>query len=444
MNITVINGSPKGSSSITSFTAKFIQKNFPTHSFKILNLAQKLRFYEQNPNNLHELEDADFILFSYPIYTFMAPSQLHRIFELIKDHNINLSGKWCSQITTSKHVYDFTAHRYIEDIATDLKMKPITGLSADMDDLLSNEGQKTAIKFWQHVEFSIENNIEIPYHLRATNPSSPSPKINLQLDNNQQPKSTKFDTVLITCSPEYNSNLDQMIKLFKSTYPYAIRTIDLSQYPFQGGCIGCLKCSSTEKCFYNDGFDEFLRNEIQNADACIYALNIKDHSFGSTFKKYQDRHFCNGHRTKTMGKPLGFITAGKISNEENLKMYINAIAQVGHNQMTGIASDEFNAANDIKSLALETSHALENKFLLPMNFLGIGGHKIFRDLIYELRGMMQADHKFYKQNGFYNDFPQRRKARTFFMYIVGFMMKNKKFNTKIQQGIILPYKKLIT
>ena len=52
------------------------------------------------------LESADLLLFSYPVYTFIAPSQLHRFIELVKTSGIDLSGKYATQITTSKHFYD--------------------------------------------------------------------------------------------------------------------------------------------------------------------------------------------------------------------------------------------------------------------------------------------------------------------------------------------------
>lgn len=40
-------------------------------------------------------------------------------------------------------------------------------------------------------------------------------------------------------------------------------------------------------------------------------------------------------------------------------------------------------------------------------FLGVGGMKIFRDLIWMMQGMMKADHQFYKEHGIY-DFPRKQ------------------------------------
>ena len=67
-----------------------------------------------------------------------------------------LTGKFAAQITTSKHFYDVTAHRYIQDNCHDLGLKYIRGLSADMDDLLNEKGQKEARNFFDFVCWSFQ------------------------------------------------------------------------------------------------------------------------------------------------------------------------------------------------------------------------------------------------------------------------------------------------
>ena len=48
---------------------------------------------------------------------------------------------------------------------------------------------------------------------------------------------------------------------------------------------------------------------------------------------------------------------------------------------------------------LKTVFALQNRLAQPANFYGVGGMKIFRDLIYLMQGFMKADHKFFKSHG---------------------------------------------
>ena len=213
-----------------------------------------------------------------------------------------------------------------------------------------------------------------------------------------------------------------------------------------GGCLGCFNCASNGKCIYKDGFDEFLRGEIQSADAIVMAFTIKDHSMGASFKLYDDRQFCNGHRTVTMGMPMGYLVSGNLSKEENLKVIIEGRANVGGNFLAGVATDEYDTKGEIDNLVSSLEYALKNKYVPPQHFLGIGGMKIFRDLIYQMQGLMRADHKFYKAHGQY-DFPQKHKGRMIAMYFVGALMSNKKLMAKagnmMNEGMLMPYNKVL-
>ena len=84
--------------------------------------------------------------------------------------------------------------------------------------------------------------------------------------------------------------------------------------------------------------------------------------------------------------------------------------------------------------------------MLPQNFYGVGGMKIFRDLIYIMKGFMKADHKFYKENSFY-DFPQKQKGTILKMKLVGLLISNPKIvakmGNKMTEGMLGPYKKVI-
>ena len=115
--------------------------------------------------------------------------------------------------------------------------------------------------------------------------------------------------------------------------------MNLADFPFKGGCLGCFGCAADGRCIQKDGFDAFLRENIQNADAIIYAFTLRDHSMGSRFKMYDDRQFCNGLRTVTEGKPFAYIVNGDYEAEENLKTVIEARAQVGHNFLAGVGYD---------------------------------------------------------------------------------------------------------
>ena len=444
MNILILNGAPAGDNSITLQTMLYIRKFFPEHHYEQLNVGQRIKAIEQDFSDARAmLEKAELIIFCYPVYTFLVPSQLHRFIELIKEHGVSLEGKYATQVSTSKHFYDITAHEFIRENCIDLRLRVLRGLSADMEDLLKEKGQKEALDFFSHVLWSVGRGIS-----EAVLPQTPiaEPLAPATVPETDLPKSPQKSIALVADLEEGNSALHAMVERFLRVSPYPCRLVNLHDFPFAGGCLGCFHCASDGTCIYKDGFDRFLRENIQDADATVYAYTIKDHSMGYRFKLYDDRQFCNGHRTVTMGKPVGYIIDGHLSAEPNLRTLMEARAQVGGNYLAGITCNEGDIDREIDCLAAEMKYAVENNYQQPANFYGVGGMKIFRDLIYTMQGMMREDHRFYKSHGFY-DFPQKRKGMILGMYLVGAMLNNEKLNKKIGQnmtkGMLMPYRSVI-
>ncbi|MBO4972027.1 MAG: NAD(P)H-dependent oxidoreductase [Clostridia bacterium] len=443
MNILVINGSPKGKNSITLQTINYLKKLYPKHTFDILHVGQLIKLYEKDLTKPKEaIEKAELIIFSYPVYTFIAPYQLHRFIELIKESDISLEGKYATQISTSKHFYDVTAHRYIQDNCADLGMSYIKGLSADMDDLLSEKGRREARDFFRFVMFSIKNRVFEPsLYIRGTDAHVPTTV------PSSDTVEKKGDVVILTNCEDGDTSLQNMIDRFAAVFPRKTRVVNIAKYPFKGGCLGCFNCAVSGKCIYKDGFDEFLRNDIQTAEAIVFAFTVKDHSMGASFKLYDDRQFCNGHRTVTMGMPMAYLISGSYSREFNLQMIVEGRAQVGGNFLAGVATDEKDPDAEIDALARSLDYALKAKYVPPQNFYGVGGMKIFRDLIWLMQGMMKADHKFYKEHGQY-DFPQKNMGRMLSMYLVGALISSPKIKAKMgnkmTEGMLMPYNKVLS
>ncbi len=455
MKVLVLNGSPKGKYSITLQTVLYLQKKFSQCEFEVLHVGQSIKALEKDFSPTKKaLEEADVLLFSYPVYTFIAPCQLHRFIELMKEYQVSVEGKFATQLSTSKHFYDVTAHRYIMENCQDMGMKFVRGLSADMDDLTKEKGQKEAVEFWKYMLFCVEKNIyealpqktEAPALVMTSVPEETSKEVATDISRTGMDEENKKEVVIVTDCEKGNTALENMIARFQKRLSCASRIVNIREYPFRGGCLGCFNCAVSGKCIYTDGFDEYLRNNIQTADAMVYAFSIKDHSMGAVFKMYDDRQFCNGHRTVTMGMPIGYLISGHYSREENLRMIVEGRAEVGGNFLAGVATDEVNPDRSIDDMADKLCYAMKEKYVQPQNFFGVGGMKIFRDLIYLMQGMMKADHKFYKQHKQY-DFPQKQKGTLIKMYLVGMLISNPKIKAKMgnkmNEGMLAPYKKVL-
>ena len=480
MRILVLNGSPKGKNSVTLQTVEYLKLLFPEHEYVTLDVGKTIRAIEKDFSaSKAALEAADLIVFCYPVYTFLVPAQLHRFIELIKENDVNLTGKWATQITTSKHFYDITAHRFIQDNCADLQLRYLKGLSADMEDILSEKGQREAEAFFRFVTWNKENGFCEPSRACAGDSafepaiasevvSSPDPAfepaIAAEVASNDDPAPERAigstapssDTegkggMHVALVTDYDESaalgaLQAMIRRFEAVFEGSCELINLRTFPFKGGCLGCFNCASDGTCIYRDGFDSFLREHINGADAVVYAYTIADHSMGYRFKLYDDRQFCNGHRTVTMGKPVGYLVDGCLSAEENQRVLMEARAQVGGNYLAGVATDEHDPDAEIDQMAKTLGYAIANGYEQPKNFYGVGGLKIFRDLIYQMQGLMKEDHRFYKKHGFY-DFPQKRKGTIVGMYLVSALMKNKKLQKKSKismvDGMMMSYHKAL-
>ena len=432
MKILVLNGSPKGQYSTTLHTCLYLQKKFPAHEWTVFDVGKRIRSLEKDFSDAEKMiEDSELILFCYPVYTFLVPSQLHRFIELMKESGVSCKGKFASQVSTSKHFYDVTAHAFIKENCVDLGLDFIDGLSADMDDLLTEKGRKQAEDWFTLLLWEVAGR---KGECRTCEGS---------------PKGSRKAVIVADFGIEdaARERLKDMVEDFRNTFPYECDVVDISSIPINGGCMSCFNCAKDGKCVYSDGFDEFLRNDIHAHDAIIYAFSIKDHSMGSRFKMYDDRQFCNGHRTVTMGTPFGYIVDGRYSEESNLRLVLEARAQVGGNYLAGVATNE-NGSRDseLRSLSEHLCFALEHSYCPPQNFYGVGGMKIFRDLIYKMRGLMRADHRFFKSHGQY-DFPQKEWKTSWLMYLVGWMMNNpkirRKMGSRINDGMVAEYRKVV-
>ena len=418
MKVLIINGSPKGEYSITLHTCLYLQKRFLDCEFEVLHAGKKIKSLEKDMTAaLESVSTADLVVFSYPVYTFLVPAQLHRFVELLHESGLSFKGKFATQISTSKHFYDTTAHEFMSENLADLGFTVLEGLSADMEDLPTEKGQQEAVKFFEYVL----------WQMRGAQPTA-------SCDEKR--------VVVVTDCGEGDVSLKEKIDLLVSSVCVPVDIVNIGEFPFKGSCMGCFNCAATGECIYKDGFTDLLRNNIHKHDAIVYAFTIRNHSMGSRFKMYDDRQFCNGHRTVTMGTPFAYIIEGDIDSEPNLKKMLMARAQVGGNFLAGLACSH----DQVRKMAAVLGYAMSNSLVLPQNFLGVGGMKIFRDLIYQMRGMMRADHKFFKSHGQY-DFPQKKWATSLKMYLVDWMMNNRtirsKMGNKLNEGMVAPYKDLL-
>ncbi len=415
MNIIVLNGSPKGKTSVTLQYIHFLQKKFPEHSFEILHISKMIRKIENDEDYFGEIltkiADSGAVLWASPVYYFLIPSNYKRFIELINERDAKryFHNKYTGFLSTSVHFFDHTAHNYIHSVCEDLGMNYVGSYSADTYDLLKAEERKNFIQFATSFFKAIENRQITPKVFRRIDFNnmeySPSPVTQqFELDNK--------NLLIVTDAEPMQSNLIKMTNRLQASFKGKTELVNLHNLKIKGSCLGCNQCAYDNKCVYEgkDEFIDFYNNKIKNANILIFAGTIKDRYLSSIWKTFFDRSFFNGHSPTLLDKQVAFIVSGPLSQIPNLRQILESYAQNHRSNLVDIVTDEYENSETIDNLLAKLAENIvtfdKENFIRPCTFLGVGGMKVFRDDVWgRFRFPFKADHLNYKKHGFYN-FPQ--------------------------------------
>lgn len=416
MKIAVLNGSPKGEVSVTVQYIRFIQKKYPQHEFKLLNVAHNILKLEKKKaafqQVIDEVQASDGVIWAFPLYVFLVPAQYKRFIELIWENGAEkaFGGKYAAAISTSIHFFDHTAHNYMRGISDDLEMKSIDYFSADMDDIFSDAKRDTLLRWAGSLFDAIAHQTAL---VRAT-----APVVNSKFTykpgkavGQADPAGLKI-RVLADIEDE-KSNIAGMVRRFAGAFSGNIDVVKLQDVDVKGGCLGCIQCGFDNICVYDgrDGFKDAFNCSMRDSDVTIFAGDIRDRFFSSRIKKFWDRAFFNGHVPTHIGKQVGFLVSGPLAQLPNMQEVLQANAEISLANYAGVVTDECDDNRVLDSLidgfASRCADYARSGFLRPKTFLGVGGHKILRDAVWaRLSFPFTADYRFYEANGLF-DFPQQ-------------------------------------
>ncbi|MEM8535827.1 MAG: NAD(P)H-dependent oxidoreductase [Chloroflexota bacterium] len=454
MNIIVLNGSPKGTISVTMQYVQHIQNCFPEHTITIFNVAQRIKRLEKDSQALQEIFDAvaasDGVLWASPVYFLLVPAQYKRFIELIFEHKAEavFAHKYAASLTTSIHFYDHTAHNYIQSICDDLQMRYVGSSSPEMNDLMHESGRTNMMQFAEHFFQNIQTQTPTfrGYQPVTQRHFSYTPGV----PDNQIDVTGKKVLVVTDATPQ-QENLVRMVERFKASFAQDIEVIHLRDISIKGGCLGCLHCGYDNECVYKDDYVEFYNTHVKTADILVFAGTIKDRYLSSRWKMFFDRSFFNGHVPTLIGKQIGFIISGPLGQNHNLRQILEGWTELQLAHMGGLVTDEYGDSQDIDQLLQATASRLMqfalNGYIKPSTFLGVGGKKIFRDDIWgRLRPVFQADHRAYKRLGLY-DFPQKdfrvRVMNSTLPLLLKIPRFRKEFTKRIKSAMIQPYQRVL-
>lgn len=461
MKLICLNGSPKGNDSVTLQYVLYIQKKFPQHEFIFHNVAQKINVLEKKKENfqaiIDEISEADGVIWIFPLYALLLPSQMKRFIELIFEGDSSVrdvfKGKYAIAISTSIHFFDTTCHNYIHAVSDDLGMKFVGKYSADTWEILNRKNRPNFLAFAESCFAKIQENM--PY-LRQYPPLIPNtlkiqPKFNQTRERIDQ-KDKKI--IVITDTYDENSNIYQMIIRFKDKFKLPIQIFSHDEIGLKFPCLGCMKCSYDNTCVYSqkDGFNDFWRERLEPTDIIIFAGKMVDRYLSSSWKKFFDRGYFMNHTPTLSNKQIGFLIEGPLTNNPNLHQILQGFCEFQQANCAGFMTDEWDSIelfdHAMHYFAQTIIWNSDHNFIQPLSFLGVSTMKLFRDDVYgRLRFVCQADHRNYKANGYYESFPQNdkfsRKMNRKMMFLSRFQKGRKKIYDGLVKGLVNPFKRLV-
>ena len=432
-NMVIVNASPKGEYSLTLQHAKYLMVHEPDVQFTVLDIGEQLTDMEYDKAWFDEsvklLEQCQAVIWATPVYTMLVPWQLIRFFELLKQSGTFsiLSGKYATVVMSCFHYFDNLAEQWLYSVCEDLGMHFIEGFSVDNTDMLKPEFRSSMRFFMQEFHRACVEHSPVVRRSRELQDTE-SPRFVPSMKLSTTHRNSDVRTVLLTDEIHKDGNLSAMIDVFIAAYPNEVQIVDINDFPYEGACRGCLRCELVGECDRKDGFQEFYQNLVNSCDVLVHAMNLDGRYLKSIWKLFLDRTFSNGHRTSMMGKHSCYMVSGPLGRLPHVREFLEGKDRVGRENSMGIISDEASHAGQVQALiedlALRLDRAVRAKYQKGVNFLGVGGMKIFRDLIYGMRGVVRDDHRFYASRGLY-DFPQRNIKNQLFNLFMGraFMFK---------------------
>jgi len=287
MNIIVLNGSPKGETSLTMQYVRYLEQAFPQHAFTQLHIARRGRALERDHEAfaavIEQIRQADVVLWAFPLYYMLVHGNYRRFIELIWERDVTsaFKHKYTASLSTSIHFYDHTAHAYIQAISDDLGMHYTGAYSAEMRDLFEADKRDALVAFATRLLDATERRTQTAPRFAPLHPRS------FDYIPGEAPSKvvTRGKKIIILTDAEPNqANLNHMVARIQRTFGDGVEIINLHDVGIKGGCLGCLHCGYDNECAY-EGKDEYIdmhRQRLQTADILILAGAIRDRYLSAT------------------------------------------------------------------------------------------------------------------------------------------------------------------
>ena len=225
MKIAVMNGSPKAKQSITLHHIHYMMKAVPEHEIDIINVANRIAKIEKDQalfdDIISRMAQSDAVIWSFPVYYALIPSQLKRFFELIFERCPvgSFDGKYATSFTTSINFFDHTAHNYIQGVCEALGFRYVRSYSAHMNDFFHADKRDGMIAFYRWFIRMVGQNVVVnrKYAIHCADAIVYEPG---RIEARDSTVSQKV--LLLTDQEKTDTNLANMVDVFQKVSPMPV------------------------------------------------------------------------------------------------------------------------------------------------------------------------------------------------------------------------------
>ncbi len=376
MNIVVLNGSPKGMTSVTMQYVQWLQKKFSTHKFTILCVCHDLNRLEDDElafgEVLKEVAAADGVLWAFPLYYLLVHAHYKRFIELVFERGARpaYEGKYAAILTTSIKFFDHTAHAYVHGISDDLGMTFVGTYSAKMFDLLQAPERDRLALFFEAFLQAIADRAAFPRQFPPVLPH----EFRYEPGTPCAPADLAGKKILVlTDAEDPESNLSRMTFCLLRAIRGDVTVVNLHEISIRGGCVGCLQCGLDNECVYRDK-DEIRATyeRLKAADVVILAGTIRDRYLTARWKLFFDRGFYMNHVPIFAAKQVAWLVSGPLRQLANLRQILQGYLDCQRANLVSIVTDECKESTELDRLldgrAARLSRSAPWDTLLPTPF----------------------------------------------------------------------------